>query len=436
MDDLGSHLSREGTLHEDDLSSRLLNILVVSQYFWPETFRINDLVEGLKDRGHDVTVLTGKPNYPDGSFFPGYGFLRPVREEYKGVSVVRAPLTPRGSGRGPALVVNYLSFALFSSLLGPLLCRGRFDLIVVYEPSPVTVGLPAIVMKKVKKAPILFWVQDLWPESLSATGAVRSERVLSLVTKLVRYIYRGCDRILVTSKGFIPRIEAVGVAPKKIRYWPQWAETLYRPVELETDAPEKKEAPLGFRIMFAGNVGAAQSFETILGAAKKLEEYPDIRWVILGDGRRRKWVEDRVGELGLEERVRLLGKRPMEAMPRYFALADALLVTLRRDPIFSLTIPGKVQSYLACGRPVVAALDGEGARVIEESGAGVTAPAEDDDALVAAVLTLYQTSPEEREALGHRGRAYFEEHFEREKLLDRLEGWIEELVGGGSNCVS
>jgi colanic acid biosynthesis glycosyl transferase WcaI len=407
-----------------------LNLLVITQYFWPETFRINDLVEGLKGRGHDVTVLTGKPNYPDGSFFPGYGFLRPVREDYEGVSVLRTPLAPRGRGSGPALAVNYLSFALFASLLGPLLCRGRFDLIFVYEPSPVTVGLPAMVMKRVKRAPILFWVQDLWPESLQATGAVRSERMLSWVAKVVRYIYRGCDRILVTSKGFIPRVEAVGAAPKKVRYWPQWAETLYRPVELEEDAPEEKETPPGFRVVFAGNVGVSQSFETILGAAKKLEEYPGIRWVILGDGRRRKWVEGRVRELGLEDRVRLLGKRPVAAMPRYFALADALLVTLKRDPIFSLTVPAKIQSYLACGRPVVAALDGEGARVIEESGAGLTAPAEDAGALAAAILKLYEMSPEDREALGRRGRAYFEEYFEREKLLDRLEDWMEELVGG------
>jgi colanic acid biosynthesis glycosyl transferase WcaI len=409
-----------------------LNVLVVSQYFWPETFRVNDLVEGLKDRGHNVTVLTGKPNYPGGSFFPSYGFLRPVREEYGGAEVLRVPLVPRGSGSGTALAVNYLSFALFAGLLGPLLCRGRFDLIFVFEPSPITVGLPALVLKRVKKAPLMFWVQDLWPESLSATGAVRSERILGGVDRLVRFIYRGCDRVLVQSRGFVGRVKAQGVDPAKILYFPNWAEALYEPVRLEDDAPERDETPPGFRVVFAGNVGAAQSFETILGAAKKLEEHPDIHWIILGDGRRRKWVEDRVGELGLGDRVRLLGKHPVEAMPRYFALADALLVTLRRDEIFSLTIPGKVQSYLASGRPVVASLDGEGARVIEESGAGITAPAEDASALAAAVLKLYEMSPDQREALGRRGRAYFEEHFEREKLLDRFEGWMSELTGGRS----
>ena len=353
-----------------------MRILVVSQYFWPEAFRINDLVQGLLDRGHEVTVLTGKPNYPGGSLFAGYGFLRPVRERYAGgAEVVRVPLVPRGSGSGRRLALNYLSFVLFAGLLGPLLCRGRFDVIFVYEPSPITVGLPALVMKKAKKAPIMFWVQDLWPESLSAAGAVRSKRVLRGVERLVRFIYRGCDRILVTSRGFVPRVEALSAREKKVHYWPQWAEALYEPVEVGDNAPERSEMPDGFRVVFAGNVGAAQSFETILAAAERLRDRHGIQWVIIGDGRRRKWVEDRVRELRLEDRVHLLGKRPMERMPRYFALADALLVTLKRDPIFSLTIPGKLQSYLACGRPVVAALDGEGARVIKESGTGLVAPA-------------------------------------------------------------
>jgi len=408
-----------------------LRILVVSQYFWPEAFRINDLVQGLLDRGHEITVLTGKPNYPGGSLFAGYGFLRPMRERYAGgAEVVRVPLVPRGSGSGRRLALNYLSFVLFAGFLGPLLCRGRFDVIFVYEPSPITVGLPALVMKRAKKAPIMFWVQDLWPESLSAAGAVRSKRVLRSVERLVRFIYRGCDRILVTSRGFVPRVEAMSTREKKVHYWPQWAEALYEPVEVEDDAPERSEMPDGFRVVFAGNVGAAQSFETILAAAERLKSYPGIRWVIIGDGRRRRWVEDRVRELRLEDRVHLLGKRPMEKMPRYFALADALLVTLKRDFIFSLTVPGKVQSYLACGRPVVAALDGEGARVIKESGTGLVAPAEDANALAGAVLRLYEMLPKEREEMGRRGRAYFEEHFEREKLLDRLEGWMEELIGG------
>ena len=407
-----------------------MKVLVISQYFWPEAFRINDLVQGLTERGHGVTVLTGKPNYPDGSFFPGYGFLRPVREEYRGAEVLRVPLVPRGSGRAAALGINYLSFVLFAGLFGPLLCRGSYNLVFVFEPSPITVGLPAVIMKKIKGAPLMFWVQDLWPESLSATGAVRSERALGWVSKMVRYIYRGCDRVLVQSKGFVARVEAQGARSDEIFYFPNWAESFYEPTEPEEGAPERREMPRGFRVVFAGNIGAAQSFETILGAAERLKDHSGIHWVVFGDGRRRKWVESRVRELGLESKVHLLGRRPVESMSRYYALADALLVSLRREPIFSLTIPGKVQSYLASGRPIIAALDGEGAQVIREAEAGLTAPAEDADALAEAVLRLYEMSPEEREAMGRRGRTYFEEHFERDKLLDRLEGWMEELIGG------
>ena len=411
---------------------RILNVLVVSQYFWPESFRVNDLVLGLSERGHRVTVLTGKPNYPDGAFFKGYGFLRPVRERYGEVEVLRASLIPRGSGSGWRLALNYLSYALFASLLGPLLCRGRYDVIFVYEPSPITVGLPAIVMKRLKRAPLLFWVQDLWPESLAATGAIRSKHVLGWVSSMVRYIYRRCDRVLVQSRSFTERVEEHGADPQNVEYLPNWAEALYQPERLEDDAPERREMPWGFRVVFAGNVGAAQSFETILGAAERLKRHPEVRWVVFGDGRRRRWVEERVRELGLEENVFLLGRRPVKAMPRYFALADALLVTLKREEIFSLTVPTKVQSYLACGRPVVAALDGEGARVIEDSGAGLVAPAEDAEALAEAVLRLYEAVPEERREMGRRGRGYFEEHFEREKLLDRLESWMRDLAEGGA----
>lgn len=406
-----------------------MRVLIVSQYFWPENFRVNDLALGLLERGHEVSVLTGRPNYPGGSLFPGYGLLRPVRESYGGATVFRVPLVPRGKGGSVGLSLNYLSFAVSASLLGPLLCRGRYDLIFVYEPSPITVGLPAIALKRLKGLPIMFWVQDLWPESLSAAGAVSSKRVLGWVGVLVRYIYRRCDRLLVTSRMYEPRVEALGADEAGVRYWPQWAESIYRPMELGEDAPERSELPEGFRVMFAGNIGAAQSFETILEAAEKLREYRRIKWVIVGDGRARRWVEERVEQLGLENSVYLLGARPGEEMPRYLSLADALLVSLRREEIFTLTIPGKVQPYLASGRPVVASLDGEGARVVRESGAGVVATAEDSDALAEAVLELYRTPREELEEMGRRGREYSGENFEREKLLDRLEGWMYELVG-------
>lgn len=413
-----------------------MRILIVSQYFWPEEFRINDLALGLLERGHDVTVYTGKPNYPGGRFFPGYGFFGRVRENYRGVRVLRAPLVPRGAGTRPGLIVNYLSFALAASLLAPFRCDGDYDAILVYEPSPVTVGLPALVLKWAKRAPVLFWVQDLWPETLSATGVVKSKWILEMVGRLVRFIYRHCNLILVQSRGFVPAIEALGVEARKIRYYPNSAEALYRPLAADAAQPAPETLLRGtFRVLFAGNIGAAQDFETILSAAERLREERDIHWNIAGDGRLLEWVEREIGRRRLGDTVHLLGRHPVESMPRFFATADAMLVTLAPDPVFALTIPSKVQSYLACGRPIVAALDGEGARVIQESGSGVAAPAGDAAALAEGVRRLHGLSRQEREAMGQNGRRYFEQHFERELLLDRLDEWMKGLAARGP-CAS
>ena len=402
-----------------------MHILIVSQYFWPENFRINDLALGLLERGHQVTVLTGVPNYPDGSFFDGYGYFN-KQQDYHGVKVVRVPLIPRGNGGGLQLALNYLSFAVTASVFGPLLCKGKFDQIYVFEPSPITVGIPALILKKLKSAPVLFWVQDLWPESLSATGAVKSKAVLALVAHLVKFIYQRCDRILIQAKSFSNSVQQYGGEKTKIVYFPNSAESLFTmPSTTFVSIPP---LPEGFKVMFAGNIGAAQDFETIICAAEKLHSHKDIHWVIVGDGRMRAWSEAEVKKRGLSNNVHFLGRYPLEAMPSFFSHADALLVTLKKEPIFALTIPSKIQSYLACGRPVIAALDGEGANVIEEAGAGFTCPGGTPDVLAQTVLKMYKTSKHEREKMGENGREYYKTNFDRDMLIDKLEGWMKKLV--------
>lgn len=404
-----------------------MNILVVSQYFWPENFRINDLAKGLHERGHKITVLTGIPNYPSGKFFPGYGWFKNTRQNYDGIDVIRVPLVSRGKGGAVRLLLNYLSFALNASLLGVFACRGKFDLIFVYEPSPITVGLPAIVLKKIKRAPVMFWVLDLWPESLAATGAIKSKWLLDWVAKLVRFIYARCDRILVQSQAFIRQVSAMGVDPGTILYFPNWAEELFQANSDTSYQANSVAMPDGFRVMFAGNIGAAQDFGTILSAAEMLKEFTTIQWVIVGDGRMSNWVKQEVERRVLSKTVYMLGRHPLEAMPYFFSHADAMLASLRRDPIFSQTVPGKIQSYLAYGKPIIAALEGEGARIVDEAGAGLTCPPEDAAGLAKAVLAMYKKPGHERAAMGKRGKEYYAANFERGMLVTRLVGWMEEL---------
>jgi glycosyltransferase involved in cell wall biosynthesis len=238
---------------------------------------------------------------------------------------------------------------------------------------------------------------------------------------MVRWIYRGCDRVLVQSRAFIEPVAAQGVDAARIVYLPNSAETFYRRIAGRADDDCAAELPPGFRVMFAGNIGAAQDFPTILAAAELLREHRTIQWVVIGDGRQRAWVEAEVRSRRLNSTFRLLGPRPPEAMPRYFAHADVLLATLKREPIFAYTIPSKIQSYLACGKAVIAALEGEGARVISESGAGWVAPPENPRALADAVLAASKLGKTEIEHMGNRAEAYFKEHFDRSRLLTRLE---------------
>ena len=400
-----------------------MKILIVSQYFWPENFRINDLAKGLVDKGHQVTVLTGQPNYPGGKLFPGYGFFKNLKQHREGIKILRVPLLPRGSGGGFRLFLNYMSFALAGSILGPFICRGTFDVIFVHEPSPITVGLPAIVLKIFKKAPIMFWVLDLWPESLSATGAVKSVLILGGVRRLVKFIYDRCDKVLVQSRGFVSHIKGLNIPPEKILYFPSWAEDIYRPLPV-SHHPEIPELPEGFLVMFAGNIGVAQDFPTLLDAAEKLKSHKKIHWIIIGDGRRLEWVRKEIHNRGLDQNIHLLGRHPIEMMPFFFSKASVLLVTLKRDPIMSLTIPGKIQSYLASGQPIIAAMDGEGARIIREAEAGMACSAENAEGLAQTVLHMSQKSQAELEAMGRKAHQYYKENFDRFSLFDKLESWM------------
>ncbi len=403
-----------------------MRLLIVSQYFWPESFRVNDLAAEMVRRGHDVTVLSGLPNYPDGRVFAE--FRRDARRfaEYEGARIVRVPLAPRGTGR-VRLVLNYLSFAAAGCTLGAWRLRGNsFDAIFVFQPSPVTSSLPALLIGRLKAAPVVLWVLDLWPDTLEALGVVRSPRALRVLGALVGFIYRRCALVLGQSRAFVPNLARYTGTP--VRYFPGWAEPIFDGgLDGIEPAPELGGERSAFNVLFAGNIGDAQDFPAILDAAESLRGRLDVRWLIVGDGRAAGWVREEIRRRSLQGQVRMLGRYPIERMPSFFRGADALLVSLRPDPVFAMTIPGKVQAYLAAGLPVLGMLEGEGARVIEESEAGLVCPAGDGAALARRVEELAALPAEERARMGARGLRYARLEFDRDALIARLEGWLGEV---------
>jgi glycosyltransferase involved in cell wall biosynthesis len=403
-----------------------VRLLIVTQYFWPENFRINDLVGELTSRGHEVVVLTGRPNYPDGRVFPEYRAKPGDFASYGKARIVRVPLVTRGRG-GWRLLLNYLSFALTASTLGVWKLRGsRFDAILAYEPSPITVGIPAAVLRRVKRAPLAFWVLDLWPETLAAVGAVRSKRVLGIVDRLVAWIYRRCDLILAQSRSFVPQIARHLSNADRIVYFPGWAEAALTGGEANA-SPVVPAAAGSFNVMFAGNIGDAQDFPAILNAAEALRAHDGIRWLIVGDGRAAAWVTAEIARRRLGERVVMLGRHPLEDMPAFYRHADALLVSLKDEPVFAFTVPGKLQSYLAAGIPVLAMVNGESADVVRRSQGGLACAAGDSQGLANAVLRLRAMSVAERAELGRNARAFSASEFDRATLISRLESWLEAL---------
>ena len=399
-----------------------LKILIVSQYFWPENMRVNDMAEELVRRGHEVTVLTALPNYPEGQVFEAYREAPEQFASYHGAEVVRVPIIPRGK-RSLTLALNYLSFVVSGSLLGSWKLRGKdFDGVFVYAVSPIMSAIPALVIGKLKKAPVSVWVLDLWPETLRAVGVVHDDRALALVGKMVSWIYNRTDYLLLQSRAFMDSVRSYCTKPvedERLVYFPSWAEDGFS--ELPSEAsPLLARSADEFTILFAGNLGEAQDFPAILDVAQALRDVVKVRWVLVGDGRMSDWLQLEVARRNLDN-VLLLGRHPLDAMPGLFATADTLLVSLKTNEVFARTIPGKVQAYLASGKPVLGMIGGEAARVIEESGAGLACASGDQEGLSRIVQLMAAMSPQERDAMGRAGKCYYDDHFSKEKIFSNLE---------------
>lgn len=399
-----------------------LKILVVSQYFWPENMRINNMVEGFIAKGHEVTILTGQPNYPEGQAFPEYRKNPDFYSSYFGADIYRVPMLARGR-RSITLALNYLSFFSSASTIGAYKLREKhFDAIFVYAVSPIMAAIPALVIGRLKKSPVFLWVLDLWPETLGAVGIIKNRKIIGLVGKLVSWIYNRTDYLLLQSKSFEENIKnycTKYIAPERVVYFPSWAEDDFSAdVATPSDILERDDST--FTIVFAGNLGDAQDFPTILRAVETLKSEFPLRWIIVGDGRASNWLHEQVAARGLDN-VFLLGRHPLEKMPPLFAAADALLVSLKTNEVFEKTIPGKVQAYLASGKPILAMIEGEAARVIEDAGAGMTCNSGDSDGLASIVRSMAALSPAQHQTMGASGRNFYFENFSKDKLFDRLE---------------
>ena len=397
-----------------------MKILIITPYFHPENFRINDLAVEYNNKGHKVSVLTPIPNYPDGKFYSGYGVLKRRQECWNGIDIYRSLLIPRGSGSNIMLAISWIS-SVFGNLLASLfILKNRFDLIFVFGPSPFTICLPAIFIKKIKKIPICFWVLDLWPESVSSAGKLKTKLIPKLLMPIIRFTYNNCDKVLVSSPGFIDSIAEKNIDKGKIHFFPQWAEPIFKRVE-NTQVKLSFVPKNSFIVMFAGNIGESQDFDSILKAAEKLKENKKIQWIILGSGRKEQWIKEEIKKLELGDTFHMMGRYPLEDMPNYYSLADAMLISLKKNYIFSLTIPAKLQSYLACGKPILAMLDGESPKLIRDAKAGLTCDSEDADKLVANVLKMSIMEKHVISQMGNNSLNLYNRKFSRERLLNQAE---------------
>ena len=403
------------------------HILVIAQYFYPEHFRINDICTEWVNRGYKVTVVTGIPNYPQGKFYDGYGLFKKRKEIYNGIDIIRIPLIPRGNN-SIMLALNYLSFVV-SGLLWKLFTKIKADYVFIFEVSPMTQALPGIWYAKKMKIPCYLYVQDLWPDNVEIITGTKSKKIIGAIGKMVDYIYRESTRIFTTSESFVKSIHDRGVPLDKIEYWPQYAENFYIPiVKMSIEEIPKDDA---FNIIFAGNIGTAQGLDILPRTAEiiKTKFEKQIRFNIVGDGRYKNEFEYMVNSMGVDDMFNFIQKQPATRIPEFMAASDAAFISLTDSPLFAMTIPAKLQSYMACGIPIIASAAGETAKIIKESNSGLCGRPGNAEELAENIIQLSRKSTEELGQLGENARKYYDCHFNKIILLDKMDNHFNKQHG-------
>lgn len=396
------------------------HILVITQYFYPEQFRINDICTEWVKRGYKVTVVTGIPNYPQGKYYDGYGLFKKRKEIYNGMDIIRIPLIPRGNN-GIMLALNYLSFVV-SGFLWKALTKIKADYVFIFEVSPMTQALPGVWYAKKRKIPCYLYVTDLWPENVEIVAGITNKRILNSIGVMVDYIYKRCDRIFTSSESFIQAIIDRGTKREKLEFWPQYAEDYYKPVDRNnTNIPEIPQDDM-FNIIFAGNIGFAQGLDVLPEAAKILKETnTKVRFNIVGDGRFKETLKSNVEESQVTDYFNFIDKQPATRIPEFMAVSDATLISLSKSKVFSITLPAKTQSCLACGVPVIVSADGEIQDVINKADAGVCSDAGDAKGLADNIKKLVSMSVEKHKDMAQNAVEYYQKNFDKETLLNRMD---------------
>ena len=401
------------------------HILVISQYFYPEQFRINDICKEWVNRNYQVTVITGIPNYPAGKYYKGYGLLKKRKEFNEGIEIIRLPLIPRGN-RAITLALNYISFVV-SGFFWKCFTKIEADCVFIFEVSPMTQALPGVWYAKKWKTPCYLYVQDLWPENVEIITGITNKNIISSIGKMVDYIYKHCTRIFTTSNSFVSSIHQRGVPLEKLEYWPQYAEDFYQPLEKVQREDEM------FQIVFAGNIGNAQGLDILPKVAQLLKERKQeklgrkVKFNIIGDGRYKDTFLELIKAKNVEEMFHFFPKQPAEEIPKAMAANDGAFLCLIDNPFFAMTIPAKLQSYLACGIPIIASANGETMRIIKEAKAGAVSAAGDEKELAEKICELVNATQEELELLGQQARKYYEKHFDKKMLMDRMDQYLMDI---------
>ena len=393
-----------------------MKLLIVSQYFWPEHFLINDIAKILVERGHEVFVLTGKPNYPRGQIFKGYDYFTISEQTINNIHVIRVPIIPRFSSYF-TLLLNYVSFVISAIIFGSWKLKNRkFEAIFVFGNSPIFQAIPAIFFAKIFKKPISIWIQDLWPESLSAIKFTNNKYVLNLIKIIVKFIYSNVDLILIQSKGFYKKINKLNKTTQ-IKYLPNFY--LEESLKSRYDKKYDKFFKTKFIFIFAGNLGKAQSLDTLIDAAYLLRNKSDINFILIGDGSEKRNLMDKVDKLNLENII-FIEQQSSKVISSFLQKASALIVTLGDEEVLNLTIPSKIQAYLHSSKPIIASINGTSAEILKKSGAAFVVKSGDHIKLKNAILKFTKLSLKERNLMGKKGKIFFENNFSIEKFMNKF----------------